>query len=615
MKKMYLPKKLCILSLFMLAFGLSAHAAEEKKDTTAAQPKILPDGYMHPLVNDSIISYWFTEENDSIPWFKREYYQDDRLRDTLVYRYDYDTLKNSWTKVRKTVMKYNYNDVVTEHKTYVWNEVLQQWINQDYTRRTENSKLEVEARYTWNPIVEQWIGDRLDSAILDDGIVKFSYSSYSVDQNNNWIFSNKRENEHFYYLDSTKTISDYFIYQSDDQTYKHRTRTINVSDKDGQLIYRERHRDKDDVLQPESRTLYFRNENGQLELREEYEYQVEGEVWELQEYQEYQYNFYGKIILREIHKWDQASGAVIPYSKRESAYSGDQISQTINYSWNKSSDVWQQETKRSYTFDENDNLTESIESEWDANDLEWVLKSRTIREYDENGFEILEAEFETGIVDGQQETEIERQENEYEIDGKILLYYSSKRYRWDDDLQKLIGTFGSVTQSNTSGTVRQYVSIDFDTTSNEWYPQSVNYYYTSNTPAKDEMNPDTVYINDTVFISDNSTDTLFFTDTVFIADTVFIPDSTNKLTNAGFTGELTREVQLYPNPAKNYINIEMPSSEGRLEIWSLQGRKIFEQSLTRSNERIQIQHLKPGMYAVFIHLPNKSPLKFNLIKQ
>ncbi len=615
MKKMYPQKNLSILFLSAFVFVLSAYAAEEKKDTTVIQPKILPEGYKHPFVNDSTVSYIYTENNDSVPVSKREFYQDDQLRDTLQYIYEYDTLENRWAKRIKRVMKYNYNDLVVESRSYEWNEVLQQWINQDYTRRTENSKLEVEARYTWNPIVEQWIGERLDSAILDDGIGKFSYTSYSVDQNNNWIFSNKRENEHFYYLDSTKTISDYFIYQSDDQTYNHRTRTITVSDKDGQLIYRERHRDKDDVLQPDSRTQYYHNTDGKLVLREEYEYQFGDQVWELREYWQYQYNFYGKTIRRVRHFWDQGSGSVIPYSKSESTYSGEQISQVINYKWDKSSDDWQPEHKRSYTFDDAENHTETIESEWDANDLEWVLKSRSIREYDEEGNQVLEAEFETGIVDGQQETEIERQEYEYHIDGDVLLYYSSKRYRWDDDLQKLIGTFGSVTQSNSSGTVRQYIRFDFDTTSNEWYPQSVNYYYTSNTPAKNEMNPDTVYISDTVFISDNSTDTLFYTDTVFIADTVFIPDTTNKLTNAGFAGELTREVQLYPNPAKNYINIVMPSSEGRLEIWSLQGSKIYEQSLTRSNERINIQHLKPGMYAVLIHLPNQSPLKFNLIKQ
>lgn len=601
MKKMYPPKNLSILFLTTFVFALSAYATEGKKDTTVAQPKILPEGYKQPLVNDSLISYGYTADGDSIPTSKREYYQDDRLRDTLVYLYRYDTLQNGWAKSQKRVMKYNYKDVVTEQNIYEWNEVLQQWINQEYTRRTENAKLEVEARYTWNPIVEQWIGDRLDSAILDDGIVKFSYKSYSVDQNNNWIFSNKRENEHFYYLDSTKTISDYFIYQSDDQTYRHHTRTITVSDKDGQLIYRERHRDKDDVLQPESRTLYFRNENGQLELREEYEYQVGNEDWELREYQEYDYNFSGKIIRRETHRWDQSLSSIIPSSKSERTYSGQQLSQVIVYSWNKSLDDWEPKTKLNYTFDDNDNFIEESESEWDANDLEWVLKSRSIREYDEVGNQVLEAEFETGIVDGQQETEIERRENEYIIDKDVLLYYSSKTYRWDDDIQKLIGTYGLITKTSVSRLVRQSISLQYDTATNEWYKTAVSYYYRSGTP-------------DTVLIT-NPSDTIIITDTVIIADTVYITDSTNNLTNITFEEDAKRKIQLYPNPAKNYINIEMPSSEGRLEIWSLHGRKIYEQSLNRSHEQINIQHLKPGMYAIFIHLPNNSPFKYNLIKQ
>jgi hypothetical protein len=622
MKKMYSQKILSILFLSMFVFVLTAYTAEGKKDTTVAQPKILPEGYMPPFVNDSTISYIYTEDYDSVPSSKREYYQDDKLRDTLVYLYRYDTLQNGWAKSEKRVMKYNYNDVVTEQKIYEWNEVLQQWINQEYTRRTENTKLEVEARYTWNPIVEQWIGDRLDSAILDDGIVKFSYNSYSVDQNNNWIISTKRENEHFYYLDSTKAIVDYFIYQSDDQTYRHYTRTINVLDKDGQLIYRERYRDEDDVLQPESRNQYYYNNNGQRVLTEEYEYNFNDEVWELREYREYEYSFNGKNIHRETHRWDQSSGSVIPYSKSERTYSGEKLTQILSYSWNQESDNWEPTIKQNYSYDVNDNIVEGKVSKWDANNLEWVLDSRTVREYDDEGNRILEAEFETGIVDGQQETEVERREYEYDIDGEILLYYSSKTYRWDDDLQKLIGTTGLISKTSASGLVRQSISLRFDTASNEWYPWVGSHTYKSGSPSNEDMDSDTIYVTDTVyyqpdtvFISDTDTDTIFVSDTVFIADTVFIPDTTNKLTNVAFEEEINRKVQLYPNPANDYINVQLPLSEGRLEIWSMEGRKMFEQPIIQAQQQINIQHLKPGMYAVIIQQQNKSPLKFNLIKQ
>jgi hypothetical protein len=47
----------------------------------------------------------------------------------------------------------------------------------------------------------------------------------------------------------------------------------------------------------------------------------------------------------------------------------------------------------------------------------------------------------------------------------------------------------------------------------------------------------------------------------------------------------------------------------------MEGRKIFEQPIIQAQQQINIQHLKPGMYAVIIQLPNESPLKYNLIKQ
>jgi len=77
-----------------------------------------------------------------------------------------------------------------------------------------------------------------------------------------------------------------------------------------------------------------------------------------------------------------------------------------------------------------------------------------------------------------------------------------------------------------------------------------------------------------------------------------LPVSSNRLTG--------KEVHVFPNPASDFIRIEIPSYSGNnsitINIFNLQGRLVYQSSIV-SNENIPVQHLAPGMYLIRAEIP------------
>jgi hypothetical protein len=67
-----------------------------------------------------------------------------------------------------------------------------------------------------------------------------------------------------------------------------------------------------------------------------------------------------------------------------------------------------------------------------------------------------------------------------------------------------------------------------------------------------------------------------------------------------------KEVQVFPNPASDFIRIEIPSYSGNypvtITIFNLQGVLVYQNSFMR-NENIPVQNLLPGMYLIRAEIP------------
>ncbi len=79
--------------------------------------------------------------------------------------------------------------------------------------------------------------------------------------------------------------------------------------------------------------------------------------------------------------------------------------------------------------------------------------------------------------------------------------------------------------------------------------------------------------------------------------------------------EIKKAIALYPNPAENYLYLNIPEKTlgGNLTIFSLKGEKLQEQSLRRVEERINIKNLPAGTYLIRIQKDDIN-LSFKVIK-
>ncbi|MCB9224504.1 MAG: T9SS type A sorting domain-containing protein [Crocinitomicaceae bacterium] len=75
----------------------------------------------------------------------------------------------------------------------------------------------------------------------------------------------------------------------------------------------------------------------------------------------------------------------------------------------------------------------------------------------------------------------------------------------------------------------------------------------------------------------------------------------------GYVGqkELIKEIKVYPSLASEFIQIEMPESADRIEIYSMSGKLVHKETPTQSIEKINVSALRSGTYIVVVRSGDK----------
>ncbi|HHH52493.1 MAG TPA: Omp28-related outer membrane protein [Bacteroidetes bacterium] len=128
-------------------------------------------------------------------------------------------------------------------------------------------------------------------------------------------------------------------------------------------------------------------------------------------------------------------------------------------------------------------------------------------------------------------------------------------------------------------------------------------------------------INFTYTIPDNiNTDNVEFVAMILNPDGTVNNASTTTFAEAlenGFvvtTTELENLVKVYPNPIKDNLNIELSNNENSLlEIYNIQGIKVFKQKLNHSNTSVDVSSLEEGMYILHIYSNNEQIVNKKLV--
>ncbi|WP_167618425.1 fasciclin domain-containing protein [Maribellus sediminis] len=85
---------------------------------------------------------------------------------------------------------------------------------------------------------------------------------------------------------------------------------------------------------------------------------------------------------------------------------------------------------------------------------------------------------------------------------------------------------------------------------------------------------------------------------VHVIDKVILPDlnltSVNELRDVGF--------KIYPNPARDFINIQTDETGADIKIMNIAGKVVFHQNLESNLERIDVSSFSPGVYLLTIEM-------------
>lgn len=75
-------------------------------------------------------------------------------------------------------------------------------------------------------------------------------------------------------------------------------------------------------------------------------------------------------------------------------------------------------------------------------------------------------------------------------------------------------------------------------------------------------------------------------------------------------------IKLSPNPAKNYLELEVPANmiPGEFQILDIQSHEVMKQKISNANQQISIAHLNPGTYILVYHDQNGETSVHKFIK-
>lgn len=301
-------------------------------------------------------------------------------------------------------------------------------------------------------------------------------------------------------------------------------------------------------------------------------------------YWEFKYDEEDRTKLEEIFIWNTETELKLPYYKHEYYYS---LNRELHNEFSWSNGEWKQSYKTEFIYDaiKSNAFVMKYRALWSNNEIEWRNETKEERTYNSKG-----------------------------------LLTSNAFYNWNLNQQKWIGTFRNDISFDNNGNDTLSVNYIWDTANDSWLQrnkQVISYnakenpvrefIYQWNTPLKrwdhrasilyEYDANDNIALKSTVFI-DNPT--FNFTENYFYS----------KKANSSVDENSQEKIQIYPNPAKNYIHIKGLTGIAKVQIFNQNGQLIFINNITE-NQSIPVSSFSKGIYFIRIETDScKSMFKF-----
>lgn len=390
-------------------------------------------------------------------------------------------------------------------------------------------------------------------------------------------------------------------------------------------------------------TITARGQNKLLSSTDE-SYSSWSNTWTKSRGTNYEYDNKNNLIAETGLNWDSSNdtwnvGYKITYSYNAS----NKVTEEIEYDWNSTNNRLELDSKTTYIYTAG-MLTESLEYFWE--NANWVMDSKFSITYNANN---LLSTYMYAEMDGTQLVPEERYTFTYNANNKIASYIGAEwdGAKWVDDSKTLLSystqnkiiseksadwdEFNSNWAANGNQTEYEWDATGNQTRETEYYKDSrgdISRYkdeYTYDTfnlmssfahPFKDKTGVDYIF-NDFPYVNkvqvnndysyNNQTNSFQLSGRTTYNYNAAITLSTPTIEKA------TATIAVYPNPTKDFLNIENPSkiSINKVFVTDMTGKKVLEQNTANP---VNVQNLAKGIYVLEAY-SGKEKLQSKFIKE
>lgn len=339
--------------------------------------------------------------------------------------------------------------------------------------------------------------------------------------------------------------------------------------------------------------------------------------------------------------WNLSDSTYTNSNKDTYQYSNGNNILATHYNWDNSNGEWALSFKNEYSYDANGNQILEIVSIWDASVSQWNQSSKTVKNRDQNGNDTLSLSYNWNKTLGDWEPGMQYK-TDYDDAGNqtffLMCQWNAGNTKWDSVLKSdmylnengldtaEISSFWDAGTSqwnatNKSKSFYDETGLDTLTCKYNWSAESSEWIIFQKAVSKYNQNRKdsivTVYMWDAIGgqWTGNFKFEMFYEENKEILNQYLGLDGQwlylskisyyfSEFTPTGVNNPSKSEIRLYPNPAKEFIMIELNdnSNSATIEIYNIQGRKVLYQRIT-DKEQIQIRDLPKGiyLYKIFNH--------------
>lgn len=370
--------------------------------------------------------------------------------------YKWNVLKNAWTGNSKYVAEYNIQDLLSEYISYNWNAVSMVWSpgSKKTWQYNIDGDIVVEISALWNTASNTWLMRFRSESTYIDGKRIASYESSWDSQKNDWNRYSKTE--YSYDANGNQILSKVYL---------------------------------GDAIET-GLTIYSKEEfsyNTANKITSKNSFRWETDKWVDVSKSEYAYDQMFNLVAEAQYTWNKSSQVWEGVAKREMTYSDTSVTSETTYNWR--NNAWGYSLKTDYTLDAHGKVAVLVIYRWNVTTQKWLgyLKDELGRDiYGNVNFRI---QYSWNTTVGVWES-ISKTEKVFDAKGNMI---EDKVHKWDPKSQAWVGSYkhelgyDSAILSSTlavpkdMGPYKIISSLRYNWENNAWVAlEAYQYYYSDN---------------------------------------------------------------------------------------------------------------------------------------